>query len=232
MTEEKTIESPGVEDKNAMFCSHVPGVFPHALRLPFVEGMPNAQKVKELNSWIRKNSDRYLGKNVVLYHATDIRLPIRDEGLKPTSATRRRSYQSTPGFVYLAATPDRAQAFGDLGNQGASRVYAVSVSIRSLKADLDQLTNARSVGEVVGNSVAESILYGGGARVKGGISCWDIQEVHRGEQGNFVLGSNPKWDARMLEEARYRHDRALEFINSTSLPAAKKGCRSLDVVIA
>lgn len=202
---------------NALFCSHVPGVFVDALRLPFIEGLPTLQKQKELRQWFDKHKDLYRNESVVMYHATEIWLPITEEGLKPTTAVRRLSYQSQSGFVYLAATPERAKAFGDIGNQGKSRVYAVNVLVRKLRPDRDQLNNARSVGNLVGNSLAESVLWGGGARVKGAIGPWGVCEVHQGPDGRFQAGSNPVHDALMLQKAIGEHGRAMKVIAESDL---------------
>lgn len=145
------------------------------LTLPFIEGIPSPDKAQALTRWIKDNSDPYRNSYVKMYHATCVSLPIEQEGLKPTSVTRRRSYQSLSGYVYLANTPERAKAFGDLGNGGASLVYEVVVPIRSLQADKDQLSNQRSVGHAIGDSLGESIVYGGGARVKGAIAPWAVR---------------------------------------------------------
>lgn len=147
------------------------------LVLPFIEGVPTPEKAKLLTSWVKKNADIYANKLVRLYHATDLSLPIEHEGLKPTSATRRRSYQSESGYVYLANTPSRAKTFGDLGNMGHSVVYEVVVPVRHLLADKDQLNNLRSVGWNVGNSIGESIAYGGGVRLKGKIESWAVRKL-------------------------------------------------------
>ncbi len=167
------------------WCSDVPSVFPEALRLPFVEGVPSEPKVQRMSDWVNRHKDLYKNESVVLYHATGTSVPVLEEGLKPTSAARRRSFQSTPGYVYLAVTPERAQAFGDLGNGGRSRVYAVAVLVRHLKADKDQLANRRSVGEAVGDSLAESLVHAGGARVKGAIQAWAVREVAKAPHGKF-----------------------------------------------
>lgn len=164
--------------------------FPDAAPLPFEEGVPSPEKVRAMASWLRRHSGKYdYGRieYVVLYHATGISIPVLEQGLLPTSVTRRRSYQSTSGYVYLAPTPERAKTFGDLGNGGRSRIYAVKVPVKALRADTDQLNNLRSVGVIVGNSVAESIVYGGSVRVKGRIEAWQIREVffppvHRGDE--------------------------------------------------
>lgn len=147
------------------------------LDLPFTEGLPNLLKVKETNKWIRANSDFHKPKFVKMYHATDSSLDIESMGLLPTSTTRRRSYQSTSGYVYLASTPERAKQFGDLGNCGRSTVYEAIVLVKNLLADRDQLNNKRSVGCEIGNSIGESIVFGGGARVKGLIEPWAIRKL-------------------------------------------------------
>lgn len=96
-------------------------------------------------------------------------------GLLPTSADRRRFQQSEGGYVYLAATPERAKSFGDMGSNSDSAVYEVIVPVHKLQSGTDQLFNLRSTGIQVGNSVAESIVYGGGARVKGALEQWQIR---------------------------------------------------------
>jgi hypothetical protein len=153
------------------------------LALPFVEGLPTPERAQSMTAWIRENSDRYANKLVILFHATDPSLPIEREGLKPTSTNRRRSYQAASGYVYLANTPERAKNFGDLGNQGRSVVYEVVVRIRHLLADMDQLNNQRSVGRVIGDSIGESIVYGGGARIKGRIEPWAVRKMADAELG-------------------------------------------------
>jgi hypothetical protein len=145
------------------------------LTLPFIEGVPSAQKAQEINRWVRSHSDRYRIEWVKFYHGTDPSLAIEVEGLKPTSATRRRSYQSRSGYVYLANTPERAETFGRLGNSGRCLVYEVAVPVRSLRADRDQLGNLCSTGVTVGNSIGESIVYGGGVRIKGRIEPFAVR---------------------------------------------------------
>lgn len=148
------------------------------LTLPFQEGVPTPAKAKTMNRWIAENSDIYQNKFVVFYHGTHPNLPIEKEGLKPTSLNRRKSYQSKTGYVYLANTPERAERFGKLGNGGECVVYAVMIPIRELKADLDQLNNLRAASSVeIGNSVGESIVYGGGVRFAGAIEAWKIKKI-------------------------------------------------------
>lgn len=166
------IEPPGYFD----WLSRVGG---QILDLPFIEGVPTPEKAKIMTAWVKENSDLYKEKYVKLYHATAMSLPIEHEGLKPTSTTRRRSYQSTSGYVYLAATPERAKNFGDIGNQGRSAVYEVIALVRNLLSDRDQLNNQRAVGQWgdMGNSIGESIVYGGGVRIKGAIEPWAVRKM-------------------------------------------------------
>ena len=121
------------------------------------------------------NKDIFLPTYIKMYHATSPNINILEEGLKPTTTSRRRSYQSESGYVYLANTPQRAKFFGDLGNQGESVVYEVVVPVNKLYPDTDQLNNLRSTGVKVGNSLEESLVYGGGARFKGKIEPYAIR---------------------------------------------------------
>ena len=137
------------------------------VKIPFTEGTPSPEKVKEMAAWIKEHSDLYKNYYVELYHGTDPSLPILEQGLKPTSATRRRSYQSSNGYVYLAVTPERAKSFGDAGNEGHSVVYAVQIPVRTMLPDKDQLANHRSVGNIpdaLSDSIAVSIVYAGTVR--------------------------------------------------------------------
>lgn len=80
----------------------------NVIQLPFIEGPPTLKKAKEMNRWFLDNKDLYRNQFVRLYHGAAPSSPIKEEGLKPTSATSRRSLQSTSGYVYLANTPERA----------------------------------------------------------------------------------------------------------------------------
>lgn len=116
--------------------------------------------------------------SIRLYHGTSVGHDVMNKGLLPTSATRRRSLQSGSGFVYLSYDPQRALNFATSGYPGEKRfvVYAVTVPIRKLKADADQLRNKRMWGERpdIGSSLADSLIWGGGARVRGRIEPWQI----------------------------------------------------------
>ncbi|MFI3238759.1 MAG: hypothetical protein R3Y47_12175 [Lachnospiraceae bacterium] len=147
----------------------------NVIEIPIDYGNVTEEKVKSMRAFIRKNNNLYLPTYVVMYHSTAKSIPILEQGLKPTTYHRRRSYQSESGYVYLANTPERAKMYGDLGNMSHTTIYEVIVPIRTLLADKDLLMNQRSVGVSVGNTLAESLCYGG-ARVKGNIEPWQIKE--------------------------------------------------------
>lgn len=143
-------------------------------------GDPSPAEVKAFSSWLRSRPNEF----VRLYHGTAAANPIWEEGLLPTSLTRRNSIQSGSGFVYLSVFPGMAFDFGRYASlnrpadaDGARvAVYPVTMTIRSLAADIDQLHNRRLwAGEVVGNSLAESLVRARGAR-------------HRGRIGQGCLG--------------------------------------------
>lgn len=116
--------------------------------------------------------------SIRMYHGTSVEHDVMNKGLLPTSANRRRSLQSGSGYVYLSYDPNRALRFAQFGYPGEPRyvVYAVTVPIRNLKPDPDQLGNKRMWGERpnIGSSLADSLIWGGGARVKGWIQAWQI----------------------------------------------------------
>ena len=147
------------------------------IEMPFEEGAPTKQKASEMAAWVRQHSGLYDNKYTLFYHGTDANLDIEKTGLLPTSATRRRSFQSQSGYVYLANTPERAKTFGDLGNQSDSVVYEVAVLVRKLSADTDQLRNQRAVGAECGDSIGESIVFGGGVRHRGKIEPYAVQKL-------------------------------------------------------
>ena len=74
--------------------------FQNIEKLPFEEGVPSQIKVQNMKNWLNNNNDKYNLKYVVMYHGTGVNIPILEQGLKPTSITRRRSYQSTSNYVY------------------------------------------------------------------------------------------------------------------------------------
>lgn len=111
------------------------------------------------------------GRIVRLYHGTSSRHPILREGLLPTCRTRAKSLSSSCGYVYLSVFPGMARAFAELAYPfGQIIVYQVDICARRLLPDLDQLKSVRYFkGADCGQTLAESLVYGRGARVKGKI---------------------------------------------------------------
>ena len=113
-------------------------------------------------------------KYIRLYHGTS---PEHDvvgvgRGLLPTSRNRAKSLQSGAGFVYLTYDPNRALSFAQHAYPGLDRyvVYGAITLIGKLKPDLDQLFNKRQWSDRhqdIGSTLADSLIYGGGARYKG-----------------------------------------------------------------
>lgn len=135
-----------------------------------------AKDIKEFSSWLRSDPNRL----VRMYHGTSHKHDVIGKGLLPTSTTRRRSMQSGSGYVYLTYDPQRAFSFAKHGYPGSQEepwvIYAVTVSVRNLRADVDQLRNKRMWGGFtdLGTTLAHSMIYSGGARYKGSISPHQI----------------------------------------------------------
>lgn len=111
---------------------------------------------------------------VRLYHGTSKKHEVLGSGLLPTSSKRRNSLQSQSGYVYLTYDPQTALSFARMGYAGQYKydlvVYAVEVTIGRLLPDHDQLFNKRMYTDLeIGKSLADSLIYGRGARVKGKI---------------------------------------------------------------
>lgn len=134
-------------------------------------GEPTPQEVLAYSRWLRQHADDH----VRLFHGTSALNEVRQEGLLPASATRRNSLQTASGYVCASVYPGMARQFGAhaAANCGVSptghrlAVYPVVVPVRRLLADMDQLNNQRAGGRDVGNSLAESLVWGHGARVRG-----------------------------------------------------------------
>lgn len=132
----------------------------------------------DVNKQIKANQNIYLPKYMIFFHGTNLYLRenILKEGLLPTSNTRRRSYQSTNGYVYLAHKFDRAYTFGSLANGPDVCVFAVLVKTTDMCIDMDQLRNMACAHPeyCIKQTLADSIYYGGGIRFKGKIEPYNI----------------------------------------------------------
>ena len=177
--------------------------------LPFEEGLPSESRAAEMKEWLKRHGSRFTPTYTAMYHATGENIPVMEKGLLPTSSTRRRSYQSESGYVYLAATPERAKTFGDLGNSSKSIVYEVIVPVYKLMPDTDQLFNLRNAGTSVGTSIEESIVYAGGARIKGAIEQWQVRpfdyDGYIGYREALAEKNEPHAPSTMSDEEVRRH---------------------------
>lgn len=135
-------------------------------------GQASSQRLKEFTSWLRDHGNDF----VTLFHGTDASLPIMEKGLLPTSPNRRRSLQSNNGYVCLSVFPAMARTFGEMGNPMKKIiVYGVMLCVKRLKPDLDQLNNQRAfAGRDLAPTLANSLIYGHGARVKGKIDPFQL----------------------------------------------------------
>lgn len=135
---------------------------------------PTAQVLNDFKNFVKSNKDTI----VRMYHGTNSEFNILQEGLKPTTNRSKRSIQSSIGYVYLNIYPSMAKTFGEMAYpQTEITVYSVDISLGNLVADKDQLSNKRYWSEkCIGNTLADSISYGHGARVKGKIESYKISK--------------------------------------------------------
>lgn len=168
----KTLQSPlEVRDINGVHKVIDLNNTPELNKYLFQSGdKPNKSLVKEFNNWLKENADKY----VRLYHGTSSNNPIQEQGIKRTTQRNKKSFQSRNGYVYLSRFPDTARFFGEMNNYGDTTVYAVDVKIKDLLPDLDQINNKRSLDFGIGNTLADSLVYGNGARVKRDVGPYEL----------------------------------------------------------
>lgn len=165
-----------------------------------VYGARTPDHIRRLNAFLRENPDRFIR----LFHGTSVRHAVMEQGLLPTTVRRRNSLQSANGFVSLSIYPGMAYDFGNFASLNSApdaegnsvAVYAVTVCVRRLLADRDQLNNKRAAGFDVGNSLAESLIVGSGARVRGLIEPFAIRQI-----GAYPRNGRPDFDwARIADD--------------------------------
>ncbi len=135
--------------------------------------IPSKEDINNLSSLLRSNKDSF----ITLYHGTSVKHKVTEQGLLRTTARRRNSYQSESGYVYLSLFPSSARLFGELAYpHDKVCVYAVNIRIGELKADKDQLRNKRIFSKIdIGNTLAESFVYGHGARVRRNVFPYELK---------------------------------------------------------
>ena len=161
------------------------------LVIDFAQFMPAHQKffspyldtrtyLRQVNKYIKDNQNIYMPKYFIFFHSTanNLKDKILEEGLLPTTDKRRRSYQSTNGYVYLASNRDKAERFGSLGNSNDFCTFGALVKTTDISMDMDQLRNKKAAQwgyvEEIKDTLADSIWHGGGVRVKGMIQPYQI----------------------------------------------------------
>lgn len=132
------------------------------------------EDIKKMNKFLKDN--KY--KALKLFHGTSAKFDIMDKGLLTTKTSTKKSMQSQTGYVYLSIFKDMAKKFGDIAYPyNDIAVYTVEVQIINLKPDKDQIRNKRLWGGVSsGETLADSMLYGHGFRVKGDIPPYMIKD--------------------------------------------------------
>ncbi len=162
----------------------------------WIYGERDPDPKKAFSRWLFDHRDSF----VQLYHGTASHLAsaIRTNGLRPTSLKRRNSLQSSNGYVSLSVYPGSAFEFGKTAglNKAAAAdgahviVYPVVTTIRALRPDHDQLANKRHYGALssVGTTLADSLMHGSGARVRGTISPWSLGQPDRFTRDGRKIG--------------------------------------------
>lgn len=136
------------------------------------------QDFDKLNYWFKQNKDKVLRT----YHATSAEHDILKQGLLTTCRKRAKSLQSGYGYVYVSYDPMRAKTFGEFAYPNKTiKIYAVEIPISELKPDKDQLKNKRLWGNNpdIGETLADSLLYGGGFRIKRKIEPYELSEYNQ-----------------------------------------------------
>lgn len=150
-----------------------------ALFHKWIYGNPQAydkKRIAAFNSWLKAHEE----EECELYHGTDAKLPILQQGLIKTTARTKKSYQSQTGYVYLSIYPETAKLFGEIAYPGSRiSVYAVVLKIKELLPDPDQLKNKKYWCGLsyLGNTLAESLCAGSGARVKRNVFPYELKLI-------------------------------------------------------
>ena len=126
---------------------------------------------------IRKNI--YFPKKFLFFHGTSKRnrTNILEKGLLKTNDKRKRSIQSTPGFVYLTMSVESAELFASMAYPNEKiDIYAVLVDAKDMKPDKDQIFNKNLYGnENLSVNIENSLIYGNGICVKKNIELYNIR---------------------------------------------------------
>lgn len=136
---------------------------------------PTDSDIKFLNKYLKDNKYNL----IELYHGTSSDNDIIGNGLLTTKIKTKKSLQSTPGYVYLSVFKNMANEFGSLAYPKKDiNVYKITVPVYFLESDLDQIKNVRLwSNENIGETLADSALYGHGFCIKGNIPPYMIEKL-------------------------------------------------------
>lgn len=139
---------------------------------------PTKENIAFLNKLLSPNNKKNRERFITLYHGTSPNIDVLSEGLLATSGSRKKSLQSSEGYVYLSIYPSMAKTFGNLAyGINNSVVYEVKVPIYLCRVDKDQLRNKRQFSNLdIEENIGSSILYGSGVCVKGSIPPYWIKK--------------------------------------------------------
>jgi len=191
---------------------------PFDLRMEFPEliynSFPTQKQIEKLNKWLRDNKEKY----VKMYHGTpfDNKQKILEKGILPTTFSRRHSQQSESGYVYLSLFPTMSKLFADMANVYSKDnvVFVATILIMNLKPDTDQLNNKRINGQdlSIGDTLAESLIYGHGARVKGKVDRNTIRWIDENDIEYFGSGGKIPSLKNISDKDKKYIDMLLEYV--------------------
>lgn len=107
------------------------------------------------------------------------RHPRDDRRTEAHLSTDAQVLAEPKGFVYLSIYPRHARDFASMAYPGKEvKVYGVTVPIRELMADKDQLRNQRHFAgrEIPKDNLTFSLAFGHGARLKRRVWPYEIEE--------------------------------------------------------
>jgi hypothetical protein len=154
---------------------------PQAENIPLNRDFTPEANVKIVSDWLQARRRKYSNHCAVMYHAAKKDAPILKEGLLAGTGRRKNFHISESGFVYLATSPQMAEMFGSMAYNGHFLIYEIIVPIRKLLPDKKRLEYT-ILGKPKGSQLAQSLVYGGSARVRGNIERWQIKPHEREEK--------------------------------------------------
>lgn len=169
------------------------------MKIPLRYDLPLKENVKNIIKWLKDYKQNSTGTNhyVIMYHATGKDTPITEKGLLAGQNNRKNFRTSESGYIYLSPNPNYAKGYGDIAFAGNSVVYEIIVPVKKLLPDKRHFFYARP-DEITGSNLADSLIYGGTARVKGNIERWQIKRY----EDESLFGQKKQTLMERLEEKK------------------------------